>query len=307
MSVLMLLSSLTRVLCPPDSEGKDKCSMAERRGHNNIIKFMSSTKTQYAFIFKASPDLSVKKAKSRPVFPSIPAMSGQIRPQTGKGRRYLSVTFPFTKTQVREVSGPFPLLSFLFFNAGMCGSRSRAEVNRLVWSCGNSAGMTSSERSQEWKGNLLPGRKWRDLKEKHWLGLFRWSKQRGGRAFTVWNIITQCAGDHARQRATAWFMLSHHLPGKAMEIQQQVVLGDVSNSIYFGFREGYGFCGQRWFSFKLSTCYALNSTVVHFVMQLQKQRENLIELDSSASEIHIKLISHKCNAVCKDFTSQIKN
>lgn len=57
-------------------------------------------------------------------------------------------------------------------------ARSSAEVNRIVWSSGNSVSMTSSESSQEWKGgggggrgggNLLPGRKWRDLKAKCWV------------------------------------------------------------------------------------------------------------------------------------------
>lgn len=69
----------------------------------------------------------------------------------------------------------------------MCGSEKKleVEVNRPVWSHGNSASMTSSESSQEWKGNLLPWRKWKDLKEKCWVGLFCWSKQRGGRPYTV--------------------------------------------------------------------------------------------------------------------------
>lgn len=31
-------------------------------------------------------------------------------------------------------------------------ARSSAEVNRIVWSSGNSVSMTSSESSQEWKG-----------------------------------------------------------------------------------------------------------------------------------------------------------
>lgn len=114
------------------------------------------------------------------ITPPLSRFPGQIRPRPARGRRYLRVSFPPVKISgARGQRSPFLLFFFLFFSRQECVvARSSAEVNRIVWSSGNSVSMTSSESSQEWKGgggeggeggNLLPGRKWRDLKAKCWV------------------------------------------------------------------------------------------------------------------------------------------
>lgn len=161
--------------------------------------------------------------------PSFP-LSRSDKTPTGE-RSALSASVVSTRQNLRceRSAVAFFALFFLFFSRQECVvARSSAEVNRIVWSSGNSVSMTSSESSQEWKGGgggeggreeiSSQGENGGIWKRSAGLGLFRWSKQRGGRPYAVWNIITQCAGDRARQRATAWFMLSNHLPGKAMEI-----------------------------------------------------------------------------------------
>ena len=187
------------------------------------MKFMSHTKAQRGFIFNTSPDSSAKISDHTPSFP----LSWSDKTPTGE-RSALSDSVVST----RQISGargqrsPFSLsfIFYFFFSRQECVvARSSAEVNRIVWSSGNSVSMTSSESSQEWKGGggeeiSSQGENGGIWKRSAALGLFRWSKQRGGRPYAVWNIITQCAGDRARQRVTAWFMLSNHLPGKAMEI-----------------------------------------------------------------------------------------
>lgn len=141
------------------------------------MKFMSNTKRLY---LQHITWPVCKNWKSWPVFfsffpPASPTTSGQIREQPVRGQRYLRVSLPSAEFEARGERGvqpppPLMLPLFLFFcEALMCGSKGAApEVNRTVWSSGNLSRMTSSESSQEWKrkGNLLPGRKWRDLKEK---------------------------------------------------------------------------------------------------------------------------------------------
>lgn len=85
------------------------------------VKLKSLALEQSGFIFNTSPDLSAKDFRPHPLFPTVPAMRGQIRPPPVRGRRYLRVSFPSAESQVREVSCLF--FFFSFFEAGMCGSK----------------------------------------------------------------------------------------------------------------------------------------------------------------------------------------
>lgn len=77
--------------------------------------------------------------------------------------------------QQKSVRGQrFALSEALFFWAGTCGSQRQ----RRAWSVAVEAGRAWHHLGADRNGNLLPGRKRRDLKKKHWLGLLRWSKQR---------------------------------------------------------------------------------------------------------------------------------
>lgn len=91
--------------------GEDKCSMAKRRGQNNIMKFMSNTKAQpwHKVALSSTHHLTCLQKFQ---IPAIPAKSGQIRRQPVRGRRYLRVSFPSAIFQVREVS---PHLFFFSF------------------------------------------------------------------------------------------------------------------------------------------------------------------------------------------------
>lgn len=134
-----------------DFQGKDKCPMAKRRGRNNIMKFMSNTKAQS--LHKAALSLThhltcLQKLQIPPRLSRCPSHERADK-QTVRGHCYLTVLFPPAKSQVREVGG-------LFFLKQECVvARSHSEVNRIVWSYGNSVSMTSSESSQEWKGKEI--------------------------------------------------------------------------------------------------------------------------------------------------------
>lgn len=88
------------------------------------------------------------------------------------GRRYRRAPFPPGRAQVRGVSGLF-VFSVLPKSRNVQWQEAALRLTGLFGAVENSASMTSSESSQEWKrkGNLLPGRKWRDLKEKRWVGV----------------------------------------------------------------------------------------------------------------------------------------
>lgn len=192
------------------------------------MKFMSHTKARprhrEALSSTHHPTRLQKISHHTPSFP----LSRSDKTPTGE-RSALSASVVSTRQNLRceRSAVAFFLFFFLFISRQECVvARSSAEVNRIVWSSGNSVSMTSSESSQEWKGGggeggeeiSSQGENGGIWKRSAGLGLLRWSKQQGGRPYAVWNIITQCAGDRARQRVTAWFMLSNHLPGKAMEI-----------------------------------------------------------------------------------------
>lgn len=138
-----------------DSQRKDKCSMAKKKRSEQYyevhVTHKGSASAQRGFIFNTSPDSSAKKVHITPPLSRFP---GQIRPRPARGRRYLRVSFPPVKISgARGQRSPFLLFFFLFFSRQECVvARSSAEVNRIVWSSGNSVSMTSSESSQEWKG-----------------------------------------------------------------------------------------------------------------------------------------------------------